>query len=89
MVAQTIPLKDALTVAPEFNGENIPLSVFFEGCDEAKVMISAENNANLTMLIRSKSTGETRKAIYRQAFVTIDGLKNCITVIYTPAKTVH
>ena len=36
MAVQAIPLKDVLTVVPEFNGENIPLSVFLEGCDEAK-----------------------------------------------------
>ena len=68
MAAQTIPLKDALTVVPEYNGENIPLSVFLEGCDEAKEMITNENEANLVKLIRSKLTGEARKAIYGQAF---------------------
>ena len=89
MTAQTIRLKDALTVVPEFNGVNIPLSVFLKGCDEAKKMISAENEANLTKLIRYKLTGEARKAIYGQAFVTIDGLKDFIKAIYAPAKTVH
>ena len=64
MAAQTIPLKDALTVVPEFNGENVPLSVFLEGCDEAKEMITAENDANLTKLIRSRLTGEACEAIY-------------------------
>ena len=58
MAAQTIPLKDALTVVPEFNGANIRLSVFLEGCDETKEMITAENEANLTKLIRSKLMGE-------------------------------
>ena len=48
MAAQTIPLKDALTVVPEFNGVNIPLRVFLEKCDEAKEIITAENEANLT-----------------------------------------
>ena len=89
MAAQTIPLKDALTVVPEFNGENIPLSVFLEGCDEAKEMITAENEANLTKLIRSRLTGEARKAIYGQAFATVEQLKDFIKAIYAPSKTVH
>ena len=89
MAAQTIPLKDAVTVVLEFNGVNIPLSVFLEGCDEAKEMITSENEANLTKLIRSKLTGEARKAIRGQAFVTIDGLKDFIKATYAPAKTVH
>ena len=89
IVAQTIPLKDALTVVPEFNGNNIPLSVFLEGCDEAKEMIAIENEANLTKLIRSRLTGEARKAIYGQVFATIEQLKDFIKAIYAPAKTVH
>ena len=89
MAVQAIPLKDVLTVVPEFNGENIPLSVFLEGCDEAKEMITDENEPNLAKLIRSKLTGEARKAIYGQAFATIGELKDFIKAIYAPAKTVH
>ena len=89
MAAQTIPLKDALTVVPEYNGENIPLNVFLEGGDEAKEMITNENEANLVKLIRSKLTGEARKAIYVQGFRTIEEMKDFIKSIYAPAKTVH
>ena len=76
-------------MVPEYNGENIPLSVFLEGCDEAKEMVTAENEANLTKLIRSKLSGEARKAIYGQAFANIEQLKDFIKAIYAPAKTVH
>ena len=72
---QAIPLKDALMVVPEYNGENIPLSVFLEGCDEAKEMITHKNEANLTKSVRSKVTGVARKAIYGKNFGTIDDLK--------------
>ena len=77
---QAIPLKDALMVVPEYNGENIPLSVFLEGCDEAKEMITHENEANLNKILRSKLTGEARKAIYGQNFGTIDELKYFIEI---------
>ena len=72
-----------------FNGENVPLSVFLEGCDEAKEMVNTENEANLAKLIRSKLTGEARKAIYGQALATIEQLKDFIKAIYSPSKTVH
>ena len=72
MAVQTIPLKDALTVVPEYNGENIPLSVFLEGCDNAKEMVTNENEENLAKLIRSTLTDKARKAIYGQAFRIID-----------------
>ena len=52
MVLQPIPLKDALTVVPEFNDKNISLSVFLEDCDEAMKMVTAENEENLVKLIR-------------------------------------
>ena len=89
MAVQAIPLKDVLTVVPEFNGENIPLSVFLKGCEEAKEMITDENEPHLVKIIRSKLTGEARKAIYGQAFATIGELKDVIKAIYAPAKTVH
>ena len=37
----------------------------------------------------SKLTGEARKAIYGQAFATIEELKDFIKSIYPPAKIVH
>ena len=89
MAAQTVPLKDALTVVREFNGENISLSVFLEGCDGAKEMITAEKEAKLKKLIRSKLTGGARKAIYGQAFATVEQLKDFIKTIYAPSETVH
>ena len=73
---------------PEFNCENVPVRVFLEGCDKAKEMVNAENEANLAKL-RSKLTGEARKAIYGQAFATIEQLKDFIKAIYSPSKTVH
>ena len=36
---QTVSLKDAMKVIPEFNGANISLGQFIEGCLEAKDMI--------------------------------------------------
>ena len=71
-VAQAIPLKDALTAVTNFNGDNIPLSVFLEDCDEDKELVTEENEENLVELIRSKVSGEGRKVIYGQTFMTVE-----------------
>ena len=88
-VAQAILLKDALTVVPNFNGDKIPLSVCLEGCDEAKELVTEESEENLVKVIRSKLSGEIRKAIYGQTFMTIEQLKKFFKPIYAPARTVH
>ncbi|KAJ8682081.1 hypothetical protein QAD02_017873 [Eretmocerus hayati] len=47
-----VTLKDALKVVPESNGKKPPLSVFFEGCDEAKEMLSM---TPVNVLLRGKT----------------------------------
>lgn len=86
---QMVSLKDALKMVPEFDGKNIPLSQFLEGCNEAKEMIEPNAEANLVKLIRSRLIGEARQAILGQAFPTIDALKDYIKNIYAPAKTTN
>ena len=73
---QMVTLRDALTIVPEFNGKNIPLGQFIEGCSEAKEMIEPEFEANLVKLIRRKITGEARQSIFGQSFANIEQLKN-------------
>ena len=86
---QSIRLRDVLPVVPEFNGSNVPLSLLLDGLNEAKEMISKVDEANFCKLVRSRFTGEARKAIAGQAYLTIDSLKDYIKSIYAPSKTVH
>ena len=37
--SQQVSLRDALEVVPVFDGSNLPLSHFIEGCMEAKAML--------------------------------------------------
>ena len=71
-----------------FNGKNIPLNQFIEGCNEAKFMIEPESETNLVKLIRSKIQGEARQAISGRTFLTIDELKTFLKNIYSPARTI-
>ena len=62
---QQVSLCDTLEVVPLFDGSNIPLSHFIEGCYEAKEMLPTPTaQENLARLLRSKSSGEARKCIF-------------------------
>ena len=62
---QQVSLRDALEVVPLFDGSNIPLSHFIEGCYKAKAMLpTPAAQENLGRLLRSKLSGEARKCIF-------------------------
>ena len=87
--AQLVPLKDALRVVPEFDGENISLTQFLESLDESLAMIQPENEANLVKLIRSKLIGEARKSIQGNTFQNLNQLKEFLKDIYFSSMTVY
>ena len=85
----TIPLKDAVKVVPEFDGHNIPLSQFFEGCDEALSMIEPQGESNLVKLIKGKIIGEAKRSLCGQKFTSIKQLKEFLKNIYSSVKSVE
>lgn len=87
-MAQAVCLKDALRVIPDYDGERLSLTDFFAGLDEAKVMLGATNEANLTRVCRSKLIGEARRSIRKKDFETIDALKNHLKNYFFSNKTV-
>ena len=88
---QKVSLRDALEVVPIFDGRNIPLAHFIEGCEEAKQMLPSVPTVelNLVKMIRSKIIGEARKSIYGITFERVDELINRLKKIYAPLKTVY
>ena len=63
--SQQVPLRDALEGVPLFDGSNIPLTHFIEGCYEAKTMLPTRAVQEiLARLLRSKLSGEARKYIF-------------------------
>ena len=63
--SQQVSLRDAIEVVPLFDGSNIPLSYFIDGCYEAKEMLATPTSQeNLARLLRSKLSGEARKCIF-------------------------
>ena len=63
--SQQVSLIDALEVVALFDGSNIPLSHFIEGCYEAKAMLpTPAAQENVERLLRSKLSGDARKCIF-------------------------
>lgn len=87
-MGQMVTIKDALRVIPEYDGSNIPLRQFLEGCDEAREMIDPSAEKNLVKLLRCKITGEARQTIAGQSFDSLEKLREFLKSIFAPAKTV-
>lgn len=86
---QTVSLKDAAEVVPAFDGKNIPLGQFLEGCSEAKDMVAPAAENNLVKLIRSKISGEARQSMLGKTFDSIEALKDHFKDIYAPVRSVN
>jgi len=56
-------LKYAVEAVPFFDGQNIPLSYFIKGCEEAKSMLPAEAESQFTKIIRTRIVAEARRTI--------------------------
>ena len=73
--SQQVSLRDALEVVPSFNGSNIPLSHFIEGCYETKAMLSTPAaQENLARLLKSKLSGGARKFIFGLTYNNVEEL---------------
>lgn len=89
MSTQTVQLKDALRVIPEFGGGNESLTPFLEACDQALSMIDPANEASLVKLIRSKLVGEARSSCHCQVFSTVEELKDFLKSLYYTPKSIY
>ena len=62
--SQQVSLRDAWDVVPLFDGTNIPLSHFIQGCYEAKAMLrTPAAQENLAWLLTSKLSEQAGKCI--------------------------
>ena len=71
--SQQVSLRDTLEVVPLFDGSNLPLLHFIEGCREAKEMLpTPAAQENLARLLRGKLSGKARKCILGSTYATIE-----------------
>lgn len=82
-------LKYAVEAVPFFDGQNIPLTYFIEGCEEAKSMLPEEAEPQFTKIIRTRIVGEARRTIQDQDFDSVAQLTKYLEQIYGPAKNIY
>ncbi|XP_072765780.1 LOW QUALITY PROTEIN: uncharacterized protein [Anoplolepis gracilipes] len=82
-------LKYAVEAVPYFDGQNIPLNYFIEGCEEAKSMLPKETEPQLTRIIRTRIIGEARRTIQDQNFDSVSQLTTYLKQIYGPTKNIY
>ena len=88
--SQQVSLRDALEEVLLFDGSNIPLSHFIEGCTTAKAMLpTPAAQENFARLLRGKLSGEARKCIFGSTYATIEELIEKLRIIYAPAKSMY
>ena len=87
--SQQVSLRDALEVVPLFDGSNIPLSHFIEGCYEAKAVLpTAAGEEYLARLLRSKLSGEATKCIFGSTYNNIEEWIEKLKRVHALAKSV-
>jgi len=82
-------LKYAVETVPFFDGQNIPLTYFIEGCEEAKAMLSEEAEPQFTKIIRTRIVGEAHRTIQDQDFNSVAQLTKYLEQIYGPSKNIY
>ena len=82
-------LKYAVDAVPFFDGNNIPLNYFIEGCEEAKSMLPKEAEAQFTKILRTRIVGEARRTIRDQDFDKVSKLTAYLKQIYGGTKNVY
>ncbi|KMQ85713.1 hypothetical protein RF55_15566, partial [Lasius niger] len=82
-------LKYAVETVPFFDGKNIPISYFIEGCEEAKSMLPKEAEPQFTIIIRTRIVGEARRTIQDQDFDSVSRLTEFLKKIYDPSKNAY
>ena len=86
---RNLPIKDAIELIPKYNGVNIPLSAFLDGCREARSMIPPINEPDLAKLIKMRLFGEALKSAQSKVFSNIDEIAKFFNSIFGSAKTCH
>ena len=85
--SQQVSLRDALEVVPLFEGSNLTLSHFIEGCMEAKAMLlTPAAQENLARLLRGKLFGEARKCTFGSTYAIEEFIEK-LKRVYAPAKS--
>ena len=84
-----LSLKDALDLIRRFNGQNISLTQFLDGCQETLSIPPNEYETELAKLIRMRLYGDALNSIWGQNFKEISEISEFLETVYASAKTFH
>lgn len=84
-----ISIKDAVSIIPEFDGTNIPVSHFTDECEEAKAMVDVAALPNLVKLARTRLRGDAKRAIQGQTFENMEELVDLIKGLFADMKSIN
>lgn len=82
-------LKDAAELIPCYNGSNITLSEFIEGCKTAIDLLPPGYEKDLIKLIKLRLYGDALQCVGRNKFETIENLQNFFEGLFGSAKTLY
>lgn len=93
-MAETIQVRgmsisNVLDLIPRFNGQNVSLSLFLDGCREAKELLPSTLEGELAKFIRMRLYGDALKSTRGQTFTSVNDVIEFFENIYGSAKTYH
>lgn len=86
-IPHLLALEYAIKAVPTFDGQNIPIEDFIEGCEIAKSLLPPGAEEYFTKIIRIKLTGDARCIILDKNFTQIDQLISYLKNIFGPTKS--
>lgn len=84
-----VSIKDAVSIIPEFDGVNILVDHFTDGCKEAKAMVDVAALPNLVKLARTRLKGKAKRAVQGQVFKNIEELVNLMKGLFARMKSIN
>ena len=78
-----------MELIPRYNGTNIPLNTFLDGCREALCVMPEGYEQDFVKLIKTRLFGETAKCVAKKPFYKLDELENFLDTFFACYKTYH
>lgn len=80
-----VTLRDAI---PEFDGTNVPLEEFLEGCRDAASIVGGNNEENLVKFLKLRIKDKAKRSIKDEDFANVRELEDFLRKMFLPPQTV-
>lgn len=86
---RNLSIKDAIEIIPVFNGSDISLSTFIEGCRDAAQILPQGCEGDILKLIKLRLSGEALKCMNGRSYDNIDQIERYLEGLFGSSKTSH